>query len=261
MVTQSQSTQRADDGVTTFRASGSRARLLIVGGIILGGFSIFTALIPLIARPKEPPPIASVALVLGTALGLALTSAWLFLLASRVAGMRMEVTDEGLHLVGSLYEWYLWSPWAVRDVRLHWEDVLGIRLWPFPNELAPGGVQENIVLYTARGVFGLSNMVWPNLGEMADVIVAHTGLTVARAVRDLPPQVAAVAGPSRKERIGLGLMHGLGWLATVMGWLMLGITVLLLFAGGGWNDSMVGFIMSIVVLMAAGRTLRRFRLE
>ena len=79
-----------------------------------------------------------------TALGLALTSAWLFLLAARVAGMRMEVTDEGLHLVGSLYEWYLWSPWAVRDVRLHWEDVQGIRLWPVPNELAPGGVQENI---------------------------------------------------------------------------------------------------------------------
>ncbi len=260
MIEPSHGPQQVAEDVTVFRASRGRVRLLRVVATIVAAVAIFIASIPIVARPAAPPPMTSIVLVLVLALAMALTSAWLFLLATRVAGMRMEVTDEGLHLVASLFEWHLWNPWAVRDVQLRWDEVQGIRRWPFANQLAPGGVQENVVVYTARGIFGLSNIVWPNPGEMAEAIAAHTGLTVAQTVGELAPRVAPVAAPSRKAKVGVHLVHGLGWLATVMAWLMVGLTVLLLVGGGG-TDALIAFVIATAILMAGGSTLRRFRLQ
>jgi len=48
---------------------------------------------------------------------------------------------------------------------------------------------------------------------------------------------------------------------TAMGWLALGLVVLVLFSGQQWKGSLVGLLLGVATLLSSGAALRRFRLE
>ncbi|OAI49009.1 hypothetical protein AYO44_00990 [Planctomycetaceae bacterium SCGC AG-212-F19] len=214
---------------------------------------------PPVSQSSDAFMIAAVLMALG--FFFALMGTWLFLLAIKCRGMYMEAGTEGLHLTASLYEWFLWNPWGVRKTWLRWDEIKGLRLWPIPNKLAPGGVQKNYVLYTTQGTFVLSNAVWPHPERMVAVIAEHTGLPTARSVTELPAELAPAAQPSRKERRGVLLLRGMGWAAIILGWLVLAMVLLVVVTGQEWKGSLGVAVLASLALVIGGYRLRRFRLE
>ncbi|HEV3415976.1 MAG TPA: hypothetical protein VG056_04165 [Pirellulales bacterium] len=261
---------QAANPATVFLPLRGRIIGLIVGGSILAAFALplgGLAVVIAWARvtvPADKPSSGAVvvaAVLMALALFLGLLASWLFLLAARCRRMQMELSSDGLHLTTSLYEWFLWNPWGIREARLRWDEIKGIRLWRIPNNLAPGGVQENYILYTAQGDFVLSSVVWPHPEQMAAAIAQRIGGTIASSLDELPAELAAAAQPSRKERIGARLLRGLGWVSTVLGVLLLGISALFAVTGQEWSGGLSSTVLATVVFLTGGYALRRFRLE
>lgn len=228
-----------------------------------GVIGIIIAWARLTVTPERPTSDALVisAVVMSLSLFFGLMASWLFMLGIRCGRMRMEASEQGLILTTSLYEWFLWNPWGIREVRLRWDEVKGLRLWPIRNRLAPGGVQLNYVVYTAKGTFVLSSVVWPRPDRMVAVIAERTGLHMARSVAELPQELASEAQPSRKEKIGVKLLRGLGWAAMVMGWLVLAAAFLTFVTGQEWKGSKGFPVIIAMLLIAGGHALRNFRLD
>ena len=188
-------------------------------------------------------------------------ASWLFLLGMACKRMQIEIGTEQLHLTASLYEWFLFNPWGVRQVRLRWDEIEGLRLWPIPNFLAPGGVQQNYVLYTTHGNFVLSNVVWPHPEHIAAAISERTGLAAVRSVADLPPKLASAAQPSRKEKFGLLLLRRLAWTAIILGWFVVIAVVLCFLTGQEWQGSIRQAVIAALILVCGGHALLRFRFD
>jgi hypothetical protein len=122
-------------------------------------------------------------------------------------------------------------------------------------------VQENYVLYTNDDRFVLSNLDWPDVTEIANLISQSAGRPIAANLAELPGDLHVAARPPRAERFKLQAARGLGWLAIAGGVLMIGLIVLLLVVG---TPSVVFIVVAVVaayVLFVSGKSLRRFRLE
>jgi hypothetical protein len=255
---------------TVFRPWKGRIIFLLVGASILGLVGLSFGLLALLlawARFSAPhvnpssDAILVAAILFPLAVFFLLMSTWLFLLGIRCRRMYMEAGAEGLHLTTSLYEWFLWNPWGIRKTWLRWDEIKGLRLWLVPNQMAEGEVQKNYVLYTTQGTFVLSSVVWPHPEEMAALIAERTRLSTVRSLSELPAELAQAAQPTRKEKSGAMLIWGMGWVAIVLGWMLLAIVLLVVVTGQEWKGGLGPAVMAALALVIGGHQLRRFRLE
>ena len=249
----------------TFYPRRGRIVALAVGGatLLLFGIPVFffgiLFALPFLATPNMPPPPVVIAAPILTGTVLVLMAAWLILLAVRVRQMRVQIGFLSLDLRTSLYEWYLWNPWGVSRAQVSWDEVQGLRLWCIDNPLAEGSVQENYIIYTTRGIFVLSSIVWPDPDRIAVIIAERSKLRIARTLAELPPSVGETARPSSKEKVGLVLMRGFGWAFLGISPLVFLAAFLVLLGGQVGTAMLLG--IGGLTMVTMGGALRRFRLE
>lgn len=253
----------SDRPTRSFRPERSRIWGIAATGFFSALIAASVVLIPLAAKVNDDGRLEGASLwgVLLVGLFAAGMSAWMLLLAWQLRQMRIVVCPQKLELRARRYEWYITNPFGFRRRFLAWPEVRGIRRWLTSNPFAPRGVQENYVLYTNDDRFVLSNLDWPDVTEIANLISQSAGRPIAANLAELPGDLHVAARPPRAERFKLQAARGLGWLAIAGGVLMIGLIVLLLVVG---TPSVVFIVVAVVaayVLFVSGKSLRRFRLE
>lgn len=256
-------TNDSDRPTRSFRPLQSRIWGIAATGLFSAIIAAMVVLIPLAAKPHDGARLEGASLWGLMAVGLfaAGMSAWLLLLAWQLRQMRVVVSPDKLELRARRYEWYITNPFGFRRRVVAWPEVRGIRRWQTSNPFAPGGVQENYVLYANEDRFVLSNLDWPCVTEMANLISQAAGRPIAVNLAELPGDLHVAALPPRTERLRLQAARGLGWIAIAGGVLMIGLIVLLLIVG---PPSVLFIIVAAVAayfLFISGKSLRRFRLE
>ncbi len=244
--------------------ASSLAHLVDRGGRhFLLALTAFVVLLLLAAQQQNARPVEGGLLGLVILVGFfrGALSVWMCLLAWQLARMRVVVSVDQLELRARRYEWFITNPFGFRHALLAWPDVRGIRRWRISNPLAPGGTQENDILYTSRGSFVLSNLHWPAATELAESISRYAGLRIAASTAELPADLQEAATPHRTERAKAIIVQGLAWLAMLGGGLLLGLIGLSLFTGEPFRGSLAGAVLAAIVSLVCGESLRRFRLE
>lgn len=245
----------------SFRPDRSRIWGIGAAGVLFAVLAIVFVLLPLIVGSKNgaPAELDWIAIITGLLIGG--FSAWMLLLAWQLARMRVIVSPEHLDLRARRYEWRLTNPFGSRRVLLDWPQVQGLRRWRTANPFAPGGVQENYVLYTNDDKFVLSNLDWPEVSEMANLIGQISGRPIAAGIAELPRDLKERALPSRTERAKLRIVHAFGWLAIVSGVLLLVLAAVWLLGGGPLDTFIITLAVAAYFLFLSGQSMRRFHLE
>ena len=249
----------------TFYPRRGRIVALAVGGatLLLFGIPVFffgiLLALPFLATPNMPPPPVVIAAPILTGTVLVLMAAWLILLAVRVRQMARpnrllepRPQDQSLRMVSVESLGCFPGPSQLGRVQ-------GLRLWCIDNPLAEGSVQENYIIYTTRGIFVLSSIVWPDPDRIAVIIAERSKLRIARTLAELPPSVGETARPSSKEKVGLVLMRGFGWAFLGISPLVFLAAFLVLLGGQVGTAMLLG--IGGLTMVTMGGALRRFRLE
>jgi len=256
-------TNDGDHLTRSFRPDRSRIWGIAATGLFSAIIAATIALIPLAAKPHNGGRLEGASLwgLIVVGLFAAGMSAWMFLLAWQLRQMRIVVSPDKLELRARRYEWYITNPFGFRRCFVTWPEVRGIRRWQTSNPFAPGGTQENYVLYTNEDRFVLSNLDWPCVAEMANLISQTAGQPIAENLAELPGELHVAALPPRTERLKLAAARGLGWIAIAGGVLMIGLIVLLLIVGPPSFLFIIFAAIAAYFLFVSGKSLRRFRLE
>ncbi|HZZ27540.1 MAG TPA: hypothetical protein VFE46_05985 [Pirellulales bacterium] len=180
-------------------------------------------------------------------------SLWLMSLGIGIWRAHVAIREDGLEMYAHRFS--MWSIRRMRRVRLAWNEVAGIQPFALTNMLAPGGVQEEFVLYTAAGKFILPGMLWPDAQQIATQISNHMG----KAIGDLSAVQEPIVGRRPSDRRGARIMHGIGWFAQAAGWVFAAISLVAIFGGANFR-SMIYMIMLSMMLVLSGSSLRRFRM-
>lgn len=254
------STDDSGEPSRSFRPLRARVWAIGGGGVFLLIFAAATLLLPFAARPlnggRVDAGLLSIAILLG--LFLAAMSIWLLTLAWQIGQMRVVVYPKKLELRARNQEWFITNPVGFRRALLIWPEVRGIRRWRFVNPWAPGGVQENYILYTAEGKFVLSNLDWPDVSEMAALISQNARRPIVHKIRELPDELQEAAMPSRTERANLRAVRGLGWLGSA---LLLALLALALLTGRLFRPALGSVALIAILFFVYRQSMRRFRLE
>ena len=250
-----------------------RARQTIVW-IITGAGIFFWLLVPLFGwmpfGVAEGKPRFGILVVIGLLCAfLGLMGTWMALLANRLRRVTMTADDEGVYLFTNIYEWYMGNPWNIREARLRWDDIKGVRLRRMRGIGEPGTheeAQKHYILHTTKGRFILSSFVWPQVEQMVELIRERAGCTLSDRTQDLhlPAELAEEARITTSEKVWVWIVRTFGWICFGIGLFAAALLILMLVAepkAGFHSGARLGTIVVTMILLGVGFPLMKFKVD
>jgi len=182
---------------------------------------------------------------------LGLVGLWFLSVGIGIWQAYVTISDDGLQIYG--HQFSMWSLRRMRRTKLAWSEVAGVQPFSVTNMYAPGGRQQEYIVYTSEGKFVFPEMLWPDAQQIAEQISQNTG----KAIGDLSAIAEPAVGSRPSDRRTIRLMHGIGWFALAAGLIFLPLSVLAI-VGGSPVGSMAPVWMMSAILIIAGISLRHF---
>jgi hypothetical protein len=219
---------------------------------LAGFFALMCAIMAFAATGADKDATRGLGIGLGIPFGL--LAFWMYRMGRKLSRAEVTISPERLFL--RTHEFKVWGLRRLKQADLAWNQVTGVEVFETPNPYAPGGAQREFVIHTNLGRFSVSNVVFPDAAEIADLVAARAGSVVGNVQKVAEPIV--VDRP--RDRLGILAMRAFGWLSIICGGLF-AIGAATVASRGGPNAlstaAKVGMMSGI--LISTGLALRRFK--